>query len=126
MDLCPYSRLSSAVALGVACKRKCLPVLLELIFLTAFTSPEQNCENDHPNDAPADPCNGRVGCLPFEDFPMDGHYSNVPCLAEYDSGGAPVLIENLKQTIARPPLIEINTDISGKTNLLLYLVRSTG
>jgi hypothetical protein len=57
---------------------------------------------------------------------MDGHYSNVPCLAEYDSGGAPVLIENLKQTIARPPLIEINTDISGKTNLLLYLVRSTG
>jgi hypothetical protein len=95
-------------------------------FLTAFTSPEQNCENDHPNDAPADPCNGRVGCLPFEDFPMDGHYSNVPCLAEYDSGGAPVLIENLKQTIARPPLIEINTDISGKTNLLLYLVRSTG
>ena len=57
---------------------------------------------------------------------MDGHYSNVPCLAEYDSRGAPVLIENLKQTIARPPLIEINTDISGKTDLLLYLVRSTG
>ena len=54
---------------------------------------------------------------------MDGHYSNVPCLAEYDSRGAPVLIENLKQTIARPPLIEINTDISGKTNLLFYLVR---
>ena len=44
---------------------------------------------------------------------MDGHYFNIR-LAEYDSRGS------LKQTIPRPPLIEINTDISGKTNLLLY------
>jgi hypothetical protein len=28
--------------------------------------------------------------------------------------------KRVKQTIPRPPLIEINTDISGKTNLLLY------
>ena len=31
--------------------------------------------------------------------------------------------KSVKQTIPRPPLIEINTDISGKTNLLLHLAR---
>ena len=28
--------------------------------------------------------------------------------------------KSLKQTLPRPPLIQINTDISGKTELLLY------
>ena len=51
---------------------------------------------------------------------MDSHYCNVPCLAEYNSRGAPVLTEKPKADNSRPPLIEINTDISGKTELLLY------
>jgi hypothetical protein len=51
---------------------------------------------------------------------MDGHYCNVPCLAEYDSGALRYSPKSLKQTIPRPPLIEINTDISGETNLLFY------
>ncbi len=41
--------------------------------LSALTRPEQNYKNDQPNDAPADPCDVRVSCLPFEDFLMDGH-----------------------------------------------------
>jgi hypothetical protein len=93
---------------------------LELIFLTASPWPEQNCKNDQPNDAPADPCDVRVGCLPFEDFRKDGHYCNVPCLAEYDSRGALIPPEKPKTDNSRPPLIQINTDISGKTELLLY------
>ena len=51
---------------------------------------------------------------------MDGHYCNVPCLAEYDSRGALIPTEKPKADNSRPPLIQINTDISGKTELLLY------
>jgi hypothetical protein len=35
-------------------------------------------------------------------------------------GALRVLTEKPKADNPRPPLIEINTDISGKTNLLLY------
>ena len=48
------------------------------VLLTASSRPEQNCQNDHPNDTPADPCDVRMSCLPFEDFLMDGHYCNAP------------------------------------------------
>ena len=42
-------------------------------FLSAPPGPEQDCQNDRPNDAPADPRDVWVSCLPFEDFLMDGH-----------------------------------------------------
>jgi hypothetical protein len=48
------------------------------VLLTASSRPEQNCQNDHPNDTPANPCDVRMSCLPFEDFLMDGHYCNAP------------------------------------------------
>jgi hypothetical protein len=51
---------------------------------------------------------------------MDGHYCNVPCRAECDSRDAPVPTEKPKADNSRPPLIQINTDISGRTELLLY------
>ena len=41
--------------------------------LSAPPGPEQDCQNDRPNDAPADPRDGWVSRLPFEDLPMDGH-----------------------------------------------------
>jgi hypothetical protein len=47
------------------------------VSLTAFLStppgPDQDCEDDRPHDAPADPRDVRVSRLPFEDFLMDGH-----------------------------------------------------
>ena len=48
---------------------------------------------------------------------MDGHYCNVPCLAEYNSRGA---LSPPKADNSRPLLIQINTDMSGETELLLY------
>ena len=42
-------------------------------FLSAPPGPEQECQNDRPNDAPADPRDVWVSRLPFEDFLMDGH-----------------------------------------------------
>jgi hypothetical protein len=42
-------------------------------FLSAPPGPEQDCRNDRPNDAPADPRDVWVSRLPFEDFLMDGH-----------------------------------------------------
>ena len=44
-------------------------------FLSAPPRPEQDCKNDQPNDAPANPCDVRVSRLPFEDFLMDAHYA---------------------------------------------------
>ena len=41
---------------------------------------------------------------------MDGHYCDVPCLAEYDSRA-------LMPAHSRLVLIEINTDISWETKL---------
>ena len=38
------------------------------MFLAASSRPEQNCKNEHPNDTPAEPCDVRISCLPFEDF----------------------------------------------------------
>jgi hypothetical protein len=35
-------------------------------FLPTPPGPEQDCKNDQPNDAPADPCDVRVGRLPPE------------------------------------------------------------
>ena len=50
-----------------------LYAIFRYVGLTAFPRPEQNCKNDQPDDAPADPRGVRVGRLPFEDFLMDGH-----------------------------------------------------
>ena len=44
---------------------------------------------------------------------MDGHYCNVPCLAEYD-------FRALMPAHSRPVLIEINTDIRWETKLFFY------
>jgi hypothetical protein len=46
-------------------------------FLSAPPWPEQDCQNDRPNDAPADPRDVWVRRLPFEDLPMDGHECDV-------------------------------------------------
>jgi tRNA 2-thiouridine synthesizing protein D len=48
---------------------------------------------------------------------MDGHYRNVPCLAEYDSRA-------LMPAHSRPVLIEINTDISWETKLYFSIKRA--
>jgi hypothetical protein len=50
-----------------------LPISKTEILLTASPRPEQNCKNDHPDYAPADPGDVRMGRLPFEDFLMDRH-----------------------------------------------------
>jgi hypothetical protein len=42
-------------------------------FLTTPSRPEQNGKNNHPNNAPPNPCDVGVSRLPFEDFFMDGH-----------------------------------------------------
>jgi len=42
-------------------------------FLPAPPGPEQDCQNDRPNNAPADPRDVWVSRLPFEDLLMDGH-----------------------------------------------------
>jgi hypothetical protein len=46
-------------------------------FLSAPAGPEQDCQNDRPNDAPADPRDVWVSRLPFENRLMDGHYCNA-------------------------------------------------
>jgi hypothetical protein len=45
---------------------------------------EQDCQNDHLNDTPANPGDVRVSRLPIEDLLMDCHWCNVSALAEGD------------------------------------------
>ena len=78
--MCGRRRLGKNVAAAIGRVRSCVrpvcavvkPLAIESC-LTAPPRPEQNCKNDHPNGAPADPCDVRVSRLPFEDFLMDGH-----------------------------------------------------
>src|SRR5215471_9262983 len=68
-------------------------------FLSAPPGPEQDCEDNRPNETPADPRDVWVSGLPFEDLLMDDHWCNAPCLAAHSRRLALITVPYSRSTI---------------------------
>lgn len=51
--------------------------LVELVTSKGSRRPKQQQQDDSPNNTPSNPCDVRVGCLPFQNFLMNDH-RNTP------------------------------------------------